>query len=52
MNTNVELQNLSYQVMLDIIGGVGQWHWHEALFCAAFAGVGGVIAYTIGTMQK
>lgn len=52
MNTNVELQNLSNQEMKEINGGDGQWHWQEALYCAAIAGVGGVIAYTIGTMQK
>ena len=52
MNTNGELQNLSNQEMKEINGGDGPWHWQEALYCAAIAGVGGVIADTIWTMQK
>ena len=52
MNTNVELQNLSNQEMKEINGGDGQWHWQEALYCAAIEGgnpfvVAGLIIATI-----
>ena len=52
---NFEMNNLgelmTREEMVNTIGGDGEWHWDEALYCFAIGGVIGVVAYTVGTMQ-
>lgn len=50
LQINTEIQELTIHEMTKINGGNGEWHWQEALYCAFYAGPGGLIVYTIGTM--